>query len=289
VPKSNASEHESPGPRAIWSGQLSFALVSIPIELYAAARPPALRGHLYAGGARVSRHYYCPEEDRDLTPDELVRGFELPDGRYVVVEDEELAALAPKKSREIELREFTPQSALHPALFEHAYVLAPARNNTANKAYRLLAHVMHRKERAGIATFVLREHEYILAIVSDGRFLLGQTLRFADELRSPKEVALPEPRDVPKQVATQYARALAGLARTRFNPKSLIDPGTQQLTKLLEQKRKRGQVAPVHEREAAAESGEVMDLMRMLKESLRGQGDKPKARRPTPRSRSARG
>lgn len=288
MPKASSHKrrHKEPaeqrtGPRPTWSGMLSFGLVTIPVELYSAARPPALRGHMFdAGGVRLQRRYYCPEDDKDLDSDALVRGFELPDGRYIVVEDEELEALAPKKSREIDLRSFTDRSALHPALFEHAYVIAPGGERSATKAYRLLAHVMHEKQRAGIATFVMREREYIIAIISDGRLLLGQTLRFADELRSPEDVGLPKPETVPKNVVATYTRALGAARKKRFDPEALVDPGTKKLAALLESKRKQHEVAPMREIEAdksVADSGEVVDLMRMLKESLRDQGKTKKS------------
>lgn len=273
--KDAESAEQQQGPRPTWSGNLSFGLVTIPVELYSATRPPPLRAHTVTeDGVRVARKYYCDKDDRDLQADELVRGFELPDGKYVLVDDAELEALAPKKSREIDLQLFTDQASLHPALFENPYVLAPARDNTAGKAYRLLVEVMHRQRRAGIATFVLREREYIIAIVSDGRLLLGETLRFADELRSAETMELPSPKKPKAALVTKFARALAAKGKGAFDPTKLVDPGHEALAKLLESKRKKGEVVkppPTPENEnavAEADGGEVVDLMRMLKQSL---------------------
>ncbi|MET0389051.1 MAG: Ku protein [Polyangiales bacterium] len=269
---------EQRGPRPTWRGSLSFGLVTVPVELHSASRAPALRAHTVGeDGVRLYRRYYCPRDDRDLESDELVRGFELPNGKHVVVDDDELAALAPKKSREIDLRSFTARENLHPSLFENPYVLAPARDNSAGKAYRLLVRVMHARKKAGIATFVLREREYLIAIVSDGRLLLGQTLRFADELRSPEDVGLPEVEEADAKLVAKLSQALEAEGKGRFDANDLVDPGHEKLAKLLEAKRKKGEVVEPPETESDeataagdAEGGEVIDLMRLLKQSLQG-------------------
>lgn len=290
MPKSSRSHHHprgeasNDGPRPTWSGTLSFGLVTIPVELYSAARQPSLRAHTVTeDGTRLARRYYCPDDDRDLESDDLVRGAEV-NGKWVTVDDEELEALAPKKSREIELKLFTARANLHPALFENPYVLAPARDNTASKAYQLLVSVMHQQDRAGVATFVLREREYIIAIISDGRLLLGETLRFADEIRSAKDVQLPAPGTFDPKLVQRFTRALEAKGKGRFDATKLVDPGHEKLAKLLEQKRKKGQVVtppePDEVASAAAEGGEVVDLMRLLKQSLQaGKGSKARASR----------
>jgi DNA end-binding protein Ku len=238
-------------------------------------------------GVRLARKYYCPKDDVELEADELVRGYEVSKDQYIVVDDAELEALAPKKSREIELRLFTARESLHPSLFENPYVLAPARDKTAAKAYRLLTHVMHAQQRAGIATFVLHEREYIIAIVSDGKLLLAETLRFADELRAPDDVGLPAAQEPNAALVSKFAGALKAKAKGRFDPATLVDPAHERLEKLLEAKRRKGEVvhppaAASGETTPAAEGGEVIDLMRLLKQSLQGDkagpGAKAKAR-----------
>jgi DNA end-binding protein Ku len=266
VPKHNANNTPH-GPRSTWRGSLSFGLVSIPVELIPATRPAAHRAHMLDGeGKQLTRHYYCPKDGKELAPEDIVRGHELPDGRYVVVEDSELEALAPKKSREIDVQLFVERSALHPSLFERAYLLAPAKEE--NKAYRLLVEVMHRKARVGIATFVLHEREYIIAIFSDGAWLQGETLRFVDELRSVDELGLPKS-SAPKALATKYANALAHKRVKHFDPKLLIAPGQHKLAALIETKRKQGKVlANVAAPAEGSEPESALDLMRQLKRSL---------------------
>lgn len=277
------SSEQRVGPRPAWSGTLSFGLVSIPVGLYSATHAAGPRAHLFSeDGSPLKRHYYCPKDDRDLADDELVRGFELPDkpDHYIEVEDEELAALAPKKSREIALHAFCERSALHESLFERGYVLSPT--EAGAKAYKLLAAAMQRAQRAGIATFVLRERAYIVAILSDGGLLLAQTLRFADELRAPKAVGLPKLEEPPKAQVSRMARALLEKQRGRFDPYKLIDPAHEKLEKLLASKKKRGEVrsAPEAAPEQAEAQGnaEVLDLMALLKNSLQ-QSKEPKPRK----------
>jgi DNA end-binding protein Ku len=182
---------EARGVRAFWSGTISFGLVSVPVDLHSAVRSqkPALR-MLAPDGTPLARRYRCPEHDRDVDGDELVRGYEVEPGEHVVVTDEELEALAPRASRDIDLRKFVPLAQLDPFRFERAYVLAPQGDSV--KAYRLLAEVMEREERAGIATFVLRGKQHLVAILARGGVLHAETLRFAGEVRSPESVGLPD-------------------------------------------------------------------------------------------------
>ena len=133
-------------------------------------------------GTPLARRWFS-QDGTWLDDDDIVRGFEVDDDKYVVVTDEELEALEPRKSRDIDLRRFVPREAVDPRYFEHGYLLAPASDST--KAYRLLAAVMEETDRAGIATFVMRDKEYLVAILSENGVLHAVTLRFADELRSP--------------------------------------------------------------------------------------------------------
>jgi len=267
------ADSERSGPRPTWSGSLSFGLVTIPVELYPATRSRRRRARMLdEHGAVLERRYYCPQDGKTLDASAIVRGYELPNGKYVLVDDAELQALEPKKSREIDLRLFTDRRSLDPVSFERGYVLVPARD--ANKAYRLLTQVMQRTQRAGIATFVMREREYIVAIVSDGRCLLAETLRFADELRSVADLELPKRGAAPKPLLSRIERALAAKHAHHVDPKQLVDPAHARLDALIENKRRRGAVVAAQAGEPGADESrgaEVIDLMQLLKSSLRGQ------------------
>jgi DNA end-binding protein Ku len=255
-------------PRAFWSGTISFGLVSIPVELYPANRHgrPGLR-MLAPSGLPVQRRYACSREDVIVPPEHLVRGYEIKKDEYVVVTDEELAALAPEKSRDIDLQRFVPVEEVDPVLFERAYFLAPGGQSA--KAYRLLAEVMETSARAGIATFVMRDKEYFVAILAEGGILRAETLRFADEVRSAEDVGLPEPRQPKAAAVKALQRTIAARAAKELDADELVDPWSGELTKLAEKKRRQGEdVVEVPEAAAEEELAEVIDLMEVLKRSL---------------------
>lgn len=177
---------------AFWSGSLSFGLVNVPVRVFPASRHTGVRLRLFsAGGSSLKRKFYCPREEKPLGDDEIVRGYELDDGSYITVEDRELEALEPEKTQEIALKKFVKLSDLAPILFERGYYLTPQKE--AGKAYRLLAFVMEQKKRAGIATFVMHDREYVVAIFSRTGILCAATLRFAGEVRQPASIGLPKP------------------------------------------------------------------------------------------------
>lgn len=256
--------------RSFWSGTLSFGLVSIPVDLLPAHRSAegALR-MLDADGTPLVRRYFCPSEDKQLEPDELVHGYELGKGKVVVVSDEELEALAPKKSREIDLRRFVDRDSIDPMYFERSYFLVPGAESS--KAYRLLCEVMERSRRAGIATFVMREKEYLVAIFAEGGLLRAETLRFAEEVRSSADVGLPKRVSPDPRTLDKVRRAVAGLEQKRLSIREFSDPH-EPLRKLAQQKY-RSKRDVVRSKERAAESGgDVIDLMEVLRRSLAESG-----------------
>jgi DNA end-binding protein Ku len=253
--------------RAFWSGISSFGLVSIPVELLPAHRTSrgALR-MLDADGTPLARRYYCPADETEVEPEHLVRGYELDSGKVVVVTDEELEALAPKKSREIDLRRFVDRDSIDPLYFERSYFLAPGADS--GKAYRLLGTVMERSRRAGIATFVMRDKEYLIAIFAEGGLLRAQTLRFADEVRGARDVGLPRPAKVDASAVKRLNRAVSALAEKNWNPSELTDPH-EALRELCERKyERRKDVVVAGSAQASEGGGDVIDLMEVLRQSL---------------------
>jgi len=266
-------------PRAFWSGTIAFGLVSIPVDLFVATRSGGLPLHqVTAAGTRLRRRYFCSKEERMLDPDEIERGREVEPGRFITVSDEELDALAPEKSREIDLRRFVPEAQIDPLFYERAYFLVPSQGPT--KAYRLLARTLQETGRAGIATFVMRGKEYLVAILGAGGVLRAQTLRFADEVRRPADIGLPRP---PEQIDERCSRALRKaleqLAADDLDRGLLADRDRQRLSALVEDKRSHGAdlIRPDGDDDDAGEdtdldetddSGEVVDLMAALKQGL---------------------
>jgi DNA end-binding protein Ku len=267
--------------RAIWSGTISFGLVSIPVNLFPANRPRRVSLRMLdEDGAPLSRRYYDPETGKEVPGDRIVRGYEIEAGEFVVVTDEELEALEPEKSRDIDLRRFVDRSQIDPLFFDRAYFLTPGGNST--KAYRLLAAVMERSGRAGIATFVMRTREYLVAILAEGGILRAETLRFHDEIRPLDDIDLPDRPRVPRARVKTMESAIRAASAQDLDASELEDRFADRLLSLVERKREKGAdvvTAPtgIADEESVAD---VIDLMEVLKRSLRaGDGEAGDPRR----------
>jgi DNA end-binding protein Ku len=256
---------------AFWSGTITFGLVSIQVDLYSAHRPKnaALR-MVDPHGTALHRRYFCPKDHKPLEGKDIVRGYEIEEGRYILVTDEELEALEPKKSREIDLRSFVDAAELDPVYFEHAYILLPA--GEVNKPYRLLAEIMERSGKAGIATFVMREREHLVAILAQDGILRAETLRFVDEIRSPEDVGLPSPEKPPAPKVKELQQAIKKLQQKKFDRDLLRDPHGRRLLDLVRRKRKAGKDVVEKPLVPEAKSAEIIDLMGIIKKRFKEQG-----------------
>jgi DNA end-binding protein Ku len=258
---------DGPRNRPFWSGMLTFGLVTIPVELYPATRAGGAPLRLLdADGTPLQRRYYCPDDDLDVPAEQLVRGYEFDDGRYVTVTDEELEALDPKKSREIDLRLFVAREEIDPFYVAHAYFLAPGAES--GKAYRLLATVMERTKQAGIATFVMRDKEYLVAIVSEGGLLRAETLRFHDEVRSAAQAGIPKTRKPEAALVKKFERAIEALAALRLPSGELSDEYADRVKALAEKKARKKKDVIHGEAPKEPAGADVIDLMEVLKRSL---------------------
>jgi DNA end-binding protein Ku len=272
--RSSEQDVEEPaGPGPFWSGTITFGLVSVPVSLYPAHREGRIGLRMLApDGTPVARRYYCEQDGRKVDADHLVRGFEVEDGKHVLVTDEELERLSPEKSRDIELRRFVDAAKLDPIRFDRPYVLTPDTEST--KAYRLLATVMERTKRAGIATFVMSGKEHVVAILAEGGILRAQTLRFADEIRTPEGVGLPKRSQVDRGKLREFQKAIGARAKPSLAPEELHDPQPSNLRKLVETKRRRGEQVV----ERADRGDEPIDLVEVLRQRLEGGEARPRKR-----------
>ena len=269
VAKTEAEEPEQESTtRPIWSGTITFGLVSIPVNLFPASRSGhvALR-MLGPEGTPLSRRYFSPKTGKDLESDEMVRGYEIGKEKYVVVTDEELERLEPEKSRDIDLRRFVKKDAIPPIYFEHAYFLAPAGGSV--KAYQLLAETMEKSGRTGIATFVMRDKEYLVAILAENGILRAETMRFPDEVRSPREIGLPKPARVSKAGVQRFERSIQRKSAKEISRDELRDEWSVKLMKLVERKQAKDKDI-VEGEQAERKPGKIVDLMEVLKKSLEG-------------------
>jgi DNA end-binding protein Ku len=174
--------------QGIWNGTISFSLVAIPVHLVKAVTPGRISFRTLHSKdySPLARRMYCPKHEQIVPPDEIVRGYEIGPDRYIPITDEELASVSPERSRTIEIIEFIDMNEVDPIYSDHPYYLVPSKGG--EKAYRLLAEVMHRTNRAGIAKFVLVEREYLVAVKSIEGALTLITLHYSDEVLSPEGI-----------------------------------------------------------------------------------------------------
>src|SRR5437870_6607198 len=207
-PNSDNGDDNQRRARPFWSGTLTFGLVSVPVDLYPGNRtnrtPLRMLG---PKGEPLARRYYSQKTERDLDNNEMVRGYETDKDKYVIVTDADLERLAPEKSRDIDLRRFVELKEIPPLYFDRSYFLAPSEGS--EKAYKLLSETMEKEDLAGIATFVMRGKEYLVSIFPENGILRAETMRFADEIRSPKEIGLPEKKKLPAATVKKFEKLIA--------------------------------------------------------------------------------
>jgi DNA end-binding protein Ku len=266
------TEEQAETLKPFWSGVVTFGLVSVPVSLFPATRGTTLRLRMVdAQGSFLERRFYGADDQNALDAEDLVRGYELEKDRFVTVEDDELEALDPEKSREIDLAQFVDLHAVSPLYFERAYFLVPDGGTT--KAYRLLAETLAQEERAGIATFVMRDKEYLCAIIAERGILRAEMLRFADEVRSPEAIGLPPRVSAAAAAVAQFAKAIKALKAKTLDRAELEDRHSARIVDLAEKKLRSGtDVVPASAdaEEVEESSTNVVDLMEVLKERLRG-------------------
>jgi DNA end-binding protein Ku len=277
------------GPRGFWSGTIAFGLVSVPVSLFVATRPSRVSLRMVdENGRPLSRVYFCGSEERPLTRDEIVRGYEVEKDHFVMVDDEELDAIAPEKTQEINLERFVEVSDIDPVYFERAYFLAPGRGGA--RPYRLLARVMEDSGRAGIATFVMRGKEYLVAIISERGILRAETMRFHDELRTPEDVGLPDLDKADNARQRRIEKAIRALEAAKLDREVLSDRRAGRLERLVQRKLEAGTdvvSAPEEAEPGDQEGAEVIDLMQVLRRSLEEKEPGPRSTESTPRERKS--
>jgi DNA end-binding protein Ku len=263
-----SDEQEERGARPFWSGTLTFGLVSVPVDLYPGNRSSRTPLRMIGPeGVPLARRYYSQKTGKELDADQMIRGYEIDKEKYVVVTDDELERLAPEQSRDIDLRSFVDLESIPPLYFDRSYFLVPSKGS--EKAYKLLAETMQKSQLAGIATFVMRGKEYLVAIFPENGILRAETMRFADELRTPKEVGLPEKKKVPAATVKKFETIISKHSARQLPLSKLKDEYAAKLRKLVARKRSTRKNV-IHVKELEHEEGKVVDLLDVLKKSLAG-------------------
>src|SRR5687767_139411 len=203
-------------PRSIWTGSISFGLVNIPVRLYTATQSHDIGFHQFQRGTgqRVRYKRVAERTGREVEFQDIVKGYELKKGRFVMIEPDELEAAEPKKTRTIEIEEFVVLDEIDPIVWDHTYFVAPDDSAASQKAYALLRAAMEETGKVGIGRFVMREKEYLVTVRPLAKGLALETMYFADEIRKQDEVPnLPARRELPRkelELAKQLIGSLTG-------------------------------------------------------------------------------
>jgi DNA end-binding protein Ku len=259
-------------PNAIWTGSISFGLVTVPVRMISATRSLDVRFHQLeeSTGARIRRKWVSDQTGEEVSNDQIVKGYEFEPGKYVVVDAEELAGLKPKASRQIEIEDFVDLTDIDPVFFEQPYYLVPDKDNA--KAYRLLADVMEEEGKVAVGRFVLRSKEALVAIRSVDGVLVLEMMRFADEVLAPdREQPLPEAASEPSEREKEMARQLVTSLTATFDPEKYHDEYREELLALIDKKAAGEEIVAAPEPE---EPAKVLDLMAALEASLERAGAK---------------
>ncbi len=251
-------------PSAIWSGSVGFGLVQVPVRLVTATRSRDVSfNQLEEGtGARIRYRKVSDATGEEVTSDRIVKGYELSKGRYVVVEAEELASLAPKASHTIEIEEFVDLAEIDPVYFEQPYYLVP--DDKGKKAYRLLVDAMNDLNKVAIGRIVIRAKERLVAIRPLDGLLCVETMRYADEVVA-REGLAPDDIEVGEREITMARQLVESLAVDHFEPEKFRDEYREQVLDLVERKAAGEEIVAQPAAEAPAK---VLDLVAALEASL---------------------
>ncbi len=255
-------------PRAIWTGAISFGLVTVPVKLYSALDRKVVRFHQLSSrtGNRIAQKRVDSRTGEEVPYEEIVKGYEIAKDRYVVIEPGELDALEPTKTKTIEIEEFVELSEIDPVYYDHPYYLAPGPGGV--KPYRLLLEAMRETGKVAIARVVIRSKEQLVAVRPMGQALGMATMIFSDEVTPPER--LDEVREAAEVKTTkrelEMAEQLVGSLAGDFDPAKYRDSYRQEVLDLIERKAQGEEIATQPPAEPAAEP--APDLMSALKASL---------------------
>jgi DNA end-binding protein Ku len=267
--RSDAESEGRTGARPLWTGHLRLALVSVPVRLYpatvSAARIAFHQVHK-PSGKRIRYQKIVPGIG-PVDTDEIVKGFELESGGYVLLDPDEIDDLKIEAKRTLDLVQFVSQGEIDPIWFDRPYYVV-ADDEAGEEAYRILRDALRAAGRLGLGQFVMRGHEYIGAIKPCGNGLLMETLRFADEVRAAAPFFADYADEPPDQELLKLARELIDRKTAPFEPRRFEDHYTKALRELIEAKARHEKPVQVEEEEPTG-GAKVIDLVDALTRSVR--------------------
>lgn len=268
--------------RPLWSGSLSFGLVNVPVVLYSAVRDRGVHfSQLHEpDGSPIQTRRVCALEEREVPYSEIAKGYEMEDGSWVLLSDEDLAAAAPRKSHTIDIEAFVEEREIDPIYLDRPYLLIPE-NESAARAYALLGEAMGDSGKVALGRFVMRAKEHLVSIRPRGELLTLTTMRFHDEVRSSADVAAEiDAEAVPGSEQIENAIAIIAELEVPFEPTAYRDEHRAHLQRLIKRKQKGQKIsgpAPAPKPKPKA-TPTAPDLMGALEQSLaRIRGESPGA------------
>ena len=257
-------------PRAIWSGSISFGLVNVPVKLYSAVHSQGLSFHQFQEGTntRVRNKRVSEKTGKEVAYEDIVKGYEVEKGHYVMVDPDELAEFNPRATRTIDIEDFVALDDIDPIYYDNTYFLAPEDSDGARKAYALLLKSMEDHKKVAIGRLVMRSKQYLAAIRPLDGALAVSTMRFHDEVMSPADIdAIPTGRSAPRAQPAEVKMAgqiIDSMSRD-WDPKRYEDTYRVQVLDFLKKKAAGEEIVVEDEPE---EQSKVVDLMAALEASL---------------------
>ncbi len=252
-------------PSSIWTGTVGFGLVQVPVRIVGATKNRDVSFNQLEAetGSRIRLKRVSESTGEEVTPDRIVKGFEISKGRYVVIEPAELEAIAPRSSHTIEIEEFVDLASIDPLFFESSYYLAP--DPKALKPYRLLVAAMRDMQKVAIGRVVMRTKERLVAIRPLDDVLVVSTMRYADEVLAADDIVPPDGAEVNERELAMARQLVESLTVGEFEPDKFKDSYREQVLAMIDKKAAGEEiVAPA----AAADASPVLDLVAALEASL---------------------
>ena len=271
-------------PNAIWTGTIGFGLVQVPVRVVSATKNRDVRfNQLEAGtGSRIRYRKVSSQTGEEVSQDQILKGYEVSPGSYVTIDPDELASLAPKASRVIEIEEFVDLDQIDPLYFENPYYLTP--DGEGAKPYQLLVSAMEEQGKVAIGRVVMRSKERLVAIRPLDGVLCIETMRYADEVLGRADLVPDLDEEPTAKETAMAAQLLETLAVDSFDPEKFRDEYREQLLEMIERKAAGEELVAAPAAEAPAQ---VLDLVAALEQSLAKAGAADEATGKTKKKRAA--
>jgi len=249
--------------RAIWKGSISFGLVNIPIALYPATRREELKFRLLRKSdlSPVNYKRVAEKDGKEVSWDQIVKGYEYEKGKYVVLKDEDFERVDLEATQTVDIQDFVDQEEIDPMFFYKPYYLEPQKGG--DKAYALLRDALKASGKIGIAKVVIKTRQYLAGVKPEDGALVLELMHFADELADPKKLHVPKKTEVGKR-EMNMAKSLIDSMSSKWNPEKYKDDYRDNLFKMIEAKKQGEEVVATPE----PKESKVVDIMEALKASL---------------------